>query len=405
LRTPRGHTGYLIMSQRLTDKIVKGLPVPAIGNKITYDMEVIGLGARVTAAGGRGFIFNYRRKSDGVERRYTIGTFPDWSVAAAREEARALRRRVDTGGDPVGEHRTEREAPTVADLCDRFVSEHVSRKRQSTAVEYRALIESDIKPNLGLRKVAAVEFADIDRLHRKITKRAPYRANRAVAVMSKMFSLAIHLKWRTDNPCKGIERNDEVPRHRYLSADELARLTEALAAHPDRQAANIFRLLLLTGARRGEVVAARWNQFDLEKGIWTKPASTTKRKAMHQAPLSAPARQLIASLPRDGEYLFPGDGPKGHRVNVNGSWTRICRAAKIAGLRIHDLRHSYASQLVSAGFSLPVIGALLGHSQVQTTARYSHLFDDVQRKATETVGAILSGQPSADVVPLKGGRS
>jgi integrase len=393
------------MSQRLTYNIVKGLPVPATGNKITFDTEVTGLGARVTAAGGRSFIFNYRRKSDGVERRYTIGAFPDWSVAAAREEARALRRRVDTGGDPLGEHRAEREAPTVTDLCDRFVSEHVSRKRHSTAMEYRALIENDIKPALGQRKVAAIEFADIDRLHRKITKRAPYRANRAVAVLSKMFSFAIHLRWCTDNPCKGIERNDEAQRHRYLSADELARLTAALAEDTDQQAANIFRLLLLTGARRGEVLAARWDQFDLNAGVWTKLGATTKQKSLHRVPLSAPARQLIAGLDRQTEYLFPGDGPRGHRVNVKGAWTRICKAAGITGLRIHDLRHSYASQLVSAGFSLPVIGALLGHSQVQTTARYSHLFDDVQRKATETVGAIITGKPSADVVPLKGGRS
>ena len=331
------------MSEKLADKAVKALPAPKSGNRITYDSEVKGFGIRVTAAGGRSFVLNYRRKSDGLERRYTIGSVPDWSVAVAREEAKRLKRDIDGGADPVGEDRANREAPTVTNLCDRFEAQHLPKKRPSTRLDYSAAIRLYIKPELGKRKVVSIEFTDVDALHRTITKKAPYRANRVVSILSKMFSLAVQWKLRPDNPCKGIERNDEAGRQRYLTSAELPRLTKALTEHPDRQAANIFRLLLLTGARRGEVLAARWADVDLESGVWTKPGASTKRRTEHRVPLSAPARQLITKLEQtESEYLFPGRS-EGHRVEVKGNWAAICKAAKITGLRIHDLRHSYAS--------------------------------------------------------------
>jgi integrase len=221
-----------------------------------------------------------------------------------------------------------------------------------------------------------------------------------------MFGLAIKWKWRTDNPAKGIERNPENKRHRYLTSAEVEGLMVALAGHPDQQAANIIRLLLLTGARRSEVQSARWDQFDLTSGVWTKPGATTKQKTQHRVPLSAPARQLLADLWAEtegsAEYVFPGRGG-GHRVEFKRDWAAICTGAGITGARIHDLRHSFASILASAGLSLPIIGALLGHTQPQTTARYAHLLDDPLRAATERVGAIVTGRPIAEVVPLKAG--
>jgi integrase len=226
-----------------------------------------------------------------------------------------------------------------------------------------------------------------------------------MALLSKMMALAIRWNWRSDNPCRGIERNQEQKRKRYLSSDELVRLTAALAGHGDQQAADIVRLLLLTGARKGELVGATWDQFDLENGIWTKPGATTKQATDHVVPLSAPARQLLAGLHKardDSGYLFRGR--LGHRREIKDSWTGICKAAGIEGLRVHDLRHSFASSLAGAGFSLPIIGALLGHTQPATTARYAHLQDDPLRAATERAGAILSGQPSAEIVPLPGHR-
>ena len=235
------------------------MPVPKKGNRVTYDNEVTGFGARVTAGGARSFILNYRTRS-GRERRYTIGQCGDWSTTAARNEAKRLRRLVDEGGDPLADLEAEREAPTVADLCDRFEAEHLPRKRASTAADYGRILRNHIRPHFGAHiKVREVEFAHIDALHRKITKGGHhYRANAAVRVASKMFALAVRWAMRPDNPCKHVERNQETKRKRYLSGDELKRLTQALAAHPDKQTANTIRLLLLTGARRGEVLAAKW---------------------------------------------------------------------------------------------------------------------------------------------------
>jgi len=229
-----------------------------------------------------------------------------------------------------------------------------------------------------------------------------------------MFVLAIHWKMRTDNPTKHIQRNTEQPRNRYLSGDEMRRLTEALAAHPNQIAANAVRLLLLTGARRGEVLGATWDQFGLKGGVWTKPSAHTKQEREHRVPLSAPALKLLVDMRTDAEqraaekrrdvspYVFPARVGNGPMVEIKTAWAALCKAADISGVRIHDLRHSYASMLASAGLSLPVIGALLGHTQPNTTARYAHLFDEPLRAATERVGAIVTGGgQSAEVVSLR----
>jgi integrase len=397
---------------------VSKLPRPAKGNRIYYDDAVPGFGCRVTAAGHRAFIFNYRTRG-GRERRYTIGDAGGeggWTVGAARIRARELRRQVDDGGDPLGEIEAEREAPTLADLIKRFEQEHLTRKRASTAADYKRMIANHIAPAMKNRKVADVTFADVERLHSKITGAGhAYRANRVIAVLSKIFSLSIRWGYRETNPCKGVERNYESKRRRYLTGDELGQLVAALSTHPDQGTADIFRLLLLTGARRGEVLAMRWADLDLPAGTWTKPASVTKQREEHQVPLSAPARLLLGGIrerlasknPKKplGEYVFPGNGDVRHIVNVKRAWKIICKNAGISGLRIHDLRHSFASQLASGGASLPLIGALLGHSNPATTHRYTHLFDDPQRAAVERVGAVIAaaGQPTKEPAKLRRG--
>jgi integrase len=229
-----------------------------------------------------------------------------------------------------------------------------------------------------------------------------------MAVLSKMFALGIRWHMRESNPAKGIERNTEYHRRRYLSGEELVRLTKALAKHPDKEAANTIRLLLLTGARRGEVLSMRWD--DIADGVWSKPPSSTKQKEHHQIPLSAPALQLLADIrkrqrPR-AEFVLPSHGTSGHRVELKKDWAALCKAAGIEGLRVHDLRHSYASQLVSGGASLPLIGALLGHSNPATTHRYAHLFRDPLKEATERVGAVIAaaGKPVKPPIKLKRGR-
>jgi integrase len=388
------------MAERLSDRVVKALTAPKAGYRIHYDVAVGGFGIRVTAAGAKSFVLTYRTRL-GRERRFTIGRFPAWGTAAARNEAAALKRRIGQGADPLGEIVAGRGAPTVADLCARFEIEYLPRKRPSTQATYHHQIASEILPALGRLKVADVTFADIDGLHRAITKRGrPYRANRVLALLSRIFSMAARWRMRNDNPCKGVERNQEHQRRRYLAADELARLTKALAEYSDQQSANIIRMLLLTGARRGEVLTAKWEDFDLNAGVWDKPSTVTKQKTQHTVPLSEAARRLLLGISqRQAEWVFPtADG--GHRRDVKDAWAAICRAASIKGARLHDLRHTYASVLASAGLSLPVIGALLGHATPVTTARYSHLFDDPLRVATERASAIIAGVGSAAVVPL-----
>jgi integrase len=337
------------MGTLLTDTIVKELPTPPNGNKITYDTKVKGFGVRVTKGGARSFILNYRIRGR-TERRYTIGSYPDWKTAAACEHAKDLKKRIDVGQDPLAESDAERAAKTVADLIERFEDEHYPDCRPSTAANYKIIIAKYIKPDLKHRKVKDVAYEDIDALRRKVTKHAPYQANRTLAVLSKMFALAIQWRWRSDHPVKGVKRNQEVKRRRYLDADELSRLTQALAVHEDQQAANIVRLLLLTGARRGEVLGARWEQFDLKAGTWTKPGATTKQKTEHRVPLSAPARLLLADLKanadEDAEFVFPSRGETGHRVEMKKQWAALCKAARISGARLHDLRHTFASHLV-----------------------------------------------------------
>ena len=262
----------------LTDSLVKRLPPPARSNRITYDTAVKGFGCRVTAAGARAFILNYRTNA-GHERRYTIGAFPAWSTTAARKEAAHLKLEVRVNGaDPVGGLQAARGEPTVADMVERYIEEHLPKKRPASQAEDLGLIKQWISSLRHLR-VAAVTIEDVDNLHRKDTRAGtPYRANRVLALLSKMFALASkRWRWRADNPCQGVERNQEAKRARYLTAAEIERLTWVLTAYPDQQAANIVRLLLFTGARRGEVLAAKWEDFDIEAGTWTKPG------AHHQA--------------------------------------------------------------------------------------------------------------------------
>jgi integrase len=405
--------------RHLTDAIVKRLPAPAKGKEITLDDEVTGFGVRVTAAGARSYVLRYTTRA-GRERVLTIGDATVRRCTDARAKARDLRRDIEDGADPLAAIQDERSAPTMGDLIERFREEHLPRKAENTRTEYQRMLRLHIGPHFGPHaKVADIRFEDIDALHRRITKAgSTYAANRCVAVLSKMFSLATRWRMRPDNPAKGIERNVEYGRRRYLSPNELIALTAALANCPDKQAANIIRLLLLTGCRRGEALSMRWADVDLTEGTWSKPPSSTKQKEYHQVPLSAPARVLLSDIQAQQAsskrhalptFVFPGTGITGHRAELKKDWAQLTKAAGITGLRIHDLRHSYASQLVSGGASLPLIGALLCHANPSTTARYAHLAHDPLRAATEKVGAavVAAGKPApAPPVPLKGrGRS
>jgi integrase len=407
------------MALKLTPKLVAELAGPTDGKDYTLvsDSAVAGLGIRATKAGAKAAVFSYRT-TGGVSRRMTIGDVKDWPLPLLREEAKRLRRRVDQGRDPMGERHELRSAPAVADLVDRWRREIALKKRDRSRADDESMLREHILPALGRMKVADVESDDIERLHRKISQHrvrgrlTEVRANRVAAQLSRLFNLAIKWKMRTDNPVKGLEKNSEQPRRRYLKSAELVRLSAALDKLPNQQAARVVKLLLLTGARLGEVLKARWDQFDLDERTWTKPASTVKQATEHHVPLSDEALQILRTIRDVAEaastkygrpvspWVFPRKYGGEPLSDIRHSWTALLRTAEIDDLHIHDLRHSYASFLVSSGHTLPMIGSLLGHSQAQTTNRYSHLLIEAQRDATNEVGAFIASAKSGKVVSL-----
>jgi len=258
---------------RLTDRSIKSLPLPAAASKITYDADLPGFGIRVTSRGVRSFVLNY--VVTGHERRLTIGRFPTWSTTAAREEARQLKRQVDSGIDPLGRQAeeaakaaAERALPTVHDLFERYAAEHLPRKAPRAAADDRSMWEKIVLPALGDRKLRSVTHTDIDALHAEVSRTRPVRANRVVEVVRKAFNMAVRWGWAFENPAVGTHRNHEERRTRYLTQTELVRLSQALQGHSERVSANAISFMLLTGARRGEVLGARWEMFDLDTGVW-----------------------------------------------------------------------------------------------------------------------------------------
>lgn len=390
------------------------LPVPAKGYIIYHIAGAPGLGVLVTEKGHRSFVLRYRFK--GQDRRYNVGNCIDWKLAAAREHAKELKRGIDAGADPQAKKQADREAPTVSGLCDRFEKEVLPRLRPSTQTAYKGIIKQFIKPIWGSRKAADIATEDAEALHRDITngkrtrkgKSAPIRANRVKAYGSKIFSQAV--KWRivSENPFKGIETNAENKRRRYFSQAEIVAIGNALDSYPAQIAADCIRLIMLTGCRPGEARLATWDQFDLEKGAWTKPGATTKQGTEHRVPLSAPALQLLQRMRKerpDTEYVFHGRWKTEPLTQTHSVWAYVRKKAKLKDARAHDLRHTYASILASGGMSLPIIGALLGHTQPATTARYAHLYDEPLKEAAEAVGRFIetAGNKPAEVVQIKGG--
>jgi integrase len=404
------------MGKRLTDNIIRKLTTDK-HSAILYDAPngsrsdfVSGFGVRVTRAGAKSFVLTFRMK-DGTQGRYTIGRWPEWSLTAARNEARDLKGQIAQGRNPVKEGKALRDAPTIADLVQRFREEHLPTLKPATQRDYAGLLKL-ITDEIGSSKVGSLDLADVKKMHYRITQhRGGYRANRAVGVLSSMYGEATTTWKLTErNPCVGVKRNKEQERERYLTDGELARLMVVLDEYHDQRAANFFRLLLWTGARAGETRLATWDRFDLDAGIWHKPASTTKTGKDNSIPLSGPARELLVKIhdsqdaPRSGP-VFPGDGPHGELVKYQDHWDRIRKAADILNIRPHDLRHSFASSIASSGFGLPVIGKLLGHSSVNTTKRYSHLVGGILREATEAAGKKLSVVPKkASVTTLHRGK-
>jgi integrase len=387
------------------------------------DPKATGFGVRSYPGGGKSFFVDYRL--DGRQRRYTIGPFPRWSVTAAREEAKELRKAIDRGIDPAEAKRDRREAATVQDLIDRYVEDHLSKKTGGDMrVEDEKKMLAEIAKHLGKHtKVADVHGGDIAAMHRKISESVGrlgprrVRANRILAVCSKAFSLALvpkakeTLPWRNavaGNPCKGIVRNHEEGRERYYSKTELERIAEALESY-DGVGADCIRLIMFTGCRPGEAMQATWDEFDNEPGYWIKPSAHTKQRREHKLPLSPPAIELMERLRKNRRskvVVFPGDIVGQPLQTLFHVWDYVRQRAELAtdkkgrAARAYDLRHTFASVGVGGGLNLPIIGKLLGHTQTRTTQRYAHIADDPLKEAADKVGNAIAGTKSADVVPL-----
>jgi integrase len=393
---------------RLSEAIIRKLAPPATGYALHPDGN--GLALRVTANGARSWVLNYRTK-DGRSRRATIGSLDDWTLGAARKRAQEMRRDVDLGGDPVGDEQAERKAETVGELCDRFVTDYLPGLGPATARNYRSHIDQYIRPAIGATKIKAVQFEDVTRLHRAITKRGTTTtANRVLSTVSRMFALAVKWRYRADNPCKGIARNKENSRERYLTETEGARLLRALDAERDQVNADLLRLALLTGARRGEIIAMRWQDVDLTEGRWTKPH--TKAGEKQHVPLNPQACAVLAARyakePAIEQPFLRGRKLATAERAVARCWGRVCTAAKLEGMRVHDLRHSFASTLANRGVDLYVLSKLLGHKKVSTTQRYAHLLDATLRAASEAAGRAIAGMAKparANVVPMRKDRT
>jgi integrase len=394
--------------QKLTKTFVEGIPT-ADQDIVVWDDALPGFGVRVKSTGIRSYIVQYRSRKTGISKRLTIGQHgPFLSFDQAKKQARAILADAMRGKDPVEERRSARKAPTMAELAADYLERHaIPKKRPKSVRDDRAMLDNIVLPRLRSKKVEAVSRRDVETIHVGLKDR-PYQANRVLALLSKMFSLAVEWGWRPDNPVKGMERYQEEKRDRWLSNDELRRLCDVLECHPNQRAANAVRLQLLTGARLGEVLPSRKDAFDLERGVWTKPAHQTKQRRTEHVPLSGQALALLSAIfevsDPESPYLFPGNVPGQPLKDIKTFWISALRQAGIENYRRHDNRHTYASHLVSSGLSLELVGRLLGHTTATTTKRYAHLADDPLRAATERFGAkidaLRAGQ-EAEVAPFR----
>jgi integrase len=336
---------------------------------------------------------------NGRQREITIGEVQSWPITESRKRGHELRREIDAGSDPLGERETARHAPDVAALVDRFIAEELPKRASRTQAEYRAMLRDWILPDLGRLKVTAVTREHIEKLHRKITNAGkPRRANSVKSLVSTLFTQAIVWRMRDNNPTAHVKGNREHGRQRFLSPEESARLMEKLEAYRPRKRDSVDKIELAAfiGARRGEVLAMEWKDLDLDRGIWSKPPAITKQRQAHTVPLNEGALVVLrrryaeranGSVPL--HTVFRHGNSKAGANALEKDWYIIRAAAGLEDVRFHDLRHSFASLLAGAGISLPIIGALLGHSKPQTTARYAHLADAPLREAAAIVAKKL----------------
>jgi len=381
---------------RLTKRAIDAL-TPRASDYFVWDDELRGFGVRVSPKDAKTFMVQYR--AAGRTRRVKVGRYGALTVEEARLRARELLGDVAKGENPAEEISIHRNAASMKEICDRFLRDHVEvRLKPTTERNYRTVINDVIKPALGTRKIIDVSRADVSAIHHKYRDR-PYQANRILSVLSKLFNLMEVWGLRPDgsNPCRHVQKYSERKRERFLSAEELGRLGSVLAdsqslpegqeGHETVYVAAAFKLLILTGCRLSEIQFLKW-EYVTDTHLVLPDSKTGARKI----PLPSAAREILRTLPRvkDNPYVIVGtiEGQAMH--DLEKPWRRIRERAELGDVRIHDLRHTYASNAVLSGLSIPMLGKILGHTQIQTTMRYAHLADDPVREAADHVSAGLN---------------
>lgn len=418
-------------AQRITKRTVDALQ--SNGREFTaWDDTVSGFGVRVRPTGAKSYVIVYRAGAGrgAPVRRYTIAAVGKITPERARARAKVILGAVAHGHDPANQKTAERGTPTLAELADRFMAEHVRAKRKAgTAEFYRDILDRIVKPVLGTTKSDKLTRLQVGKLHSSLSD-TPFQANRVLAVVGSMYAFAgrAGIVPEGTNPARGIDKFKEGRRERFLTGEELERLgsaireaetigiswtvdeTQPTAKHVpkakrftriERSAAAALRLLLFTGCRLREILHLRWEHVDIERGCLFLPDSKSGRKTVI---LNAPALAVLNVLERVGPYVVPGDDPELPRHDLKRPWDAVTKRAGLTGVRLHDLRHTFASFGAGGGLGLPIIGRLLGHAQAATTARYAHLDNDPLRRASESIaGRIASALDGSSgmVVPLK----
>ena len=381
--------------ETLTTRIVEALPA-SDRETVVWDRELPGFGVRVHPSGSK--VYMVHKCSGGKSRRVTIGRHGVWSLDAARREAGGILASLRNGETPArpGTENGPASGPTVAELAEQYMVEHVAvRCKPTTARSCRLILNGYLLPQFGKLRLGEITPDQVAGLHYRLREK-PVMANQIIDMLSRLFNKAAASGDAPagGNPCRFIKNYPTRSRERFLSEQEFARLgivldeLESVGKIATAAAAGL-RLLMLTGCRRNEILTLRWEDIDLEHDeIRLRDAKTGARAV----PLSPTARQVLAALPRqpDNPWVISGRGPGTRLGNLNATWGVVRKKAGLEDVRLHDLRHSYASRALSLGESLPMIGKLLGHRKVQTTARYAHLARDSVKAAAERVSDSLA---------------